>query len=276
VLFPELSNESSWSSNNLYPPDNYSPGSHDKVDWICTSDKACPYGCHIWSASINKRTSQSTETGCPWCAHLTGYICPHDNLSITHPELIKDWSQKNECLPEEYSSGSNELVWWRCNKDQNHPEWLAAIYNRTKSNTTGMPTPTGCPSCNKRSYSKKAIQWLDSIAYQENIYIQHAESPEGEYRIPGTKYKADGWCQETNTIYEFHGDIWHGNPELYDPNEINRVNCKSYGELYRATIERENVIKSLGYILVTTWESEWDRLEVTLPEVTWITFNFKR
>jgi hypothetical protein len=139
-----------------------------------------------------------------------------------------------------------------------------------------MPTPTGCPSCNKRSYSKKAIQWLDSIAYQENIYIQHAESPEGEYRIPGTKYKADGWCQETNTIYEFHGDIWHGNPELYDPNEINRVNGKSYGELYRATIERENVIKSLGYILVTTWESEWDRLEVTLPEVTWITFNFKR
>jgi len=37
---------------------------------------------------------------------------------------------------------------------------------------------------------------------------------------------------------------------------VNRVNKKSYGELYNSTCIKENYIKNLGYNLVTIWESD--------------------
>lgn len=55
-----------------------------------------------------------------------------------------------------------------------------------------------CPKCYS-SFSKKQIDWLNSIMKTENIYIQHAEN-DGEYTIPNTRYRADGYCKETNTM----------------------------------------------------------------------------
>lgn len=112
-----------------------------------------------------------------------------------------------------------------------------------------------------RNFSYKAIQWMDFISETENIYIQHAGNI-GEYRVPNTNYYVDGYCKETNTIYEFHGDVWHGNPELFKPEE----KCHPFnpdisaGELYSNTIERENEIKKLNYNLITIWENNWNKL----------------
>ena len=104
-------------------------------------------------------------------------------------------------------------------------------------------------------HSNQCIQWLESIMKNNNIHIQHAMNG-GEYKIPGTRYKADGYCAETNTIYEFHGDYWHGNPLIYESHYINQANYKSMGELYQKTIEKEEKIKELGYNLVVMWESD--------------------
>ena len=52
------------------------------------------------------------------------------------------------------------------------------------------------------------------INIQNNIYIQHAEN-DNEYLIPNTCFHANRYCKETNRIYEFHGDLWHGNLKLY-------------------------------------------------------------
>jgi len=116
---------------------------------------------------------------------------------------------------------------------------------------------TRCPECAKSTYSQKAISWLNEIAKKENINIQHAEN-DGEYRIPGTKYKADGYCKENNTIYEFYGDIWHGNLDLFDADEIIRPFLKECaGALYMKTMQREREIKKLGYNLITIWENNY-------------------
>ncbi|MGZ8924248.1 MAG: DUF7487 domain-containing protein [Nitrososphaeraceae archaeon] len=106
------------------------------------------------------------------------------------------------------------------------------------------------------NYSYKCIQWLESIMQQEGIYIQHAMNG-GEYKIPGTRYKADGYCFETNTIYEFHGDYWHGNPKVYLSDEINESIGKTMGDLYKKTIAKENKIRELGYNLVVVWEEDF-------------------
>lgn len=105
------------------------------------------------------------------------------------------------------------------------------------------------------------ISWLEQISLKENIFIQHALNI-GEYCIANTKYKADGYCEENNTIYEFHGDCFHGNPNVFSPEQY----CHPYNkkitaiELYEQTINRETEIKNLGYALITIWERDFKRI----------------
>lgn len=113
---------------------------------------------------------------------------------------------------------------------------------------------SGCSKCTSKSYSKLAMKWLESLGISN---LRTALSQEGEFTIPGSLYKADGYCEETNTIYEFHGDYWHGNPKVFDPNEINVVNKKTFGELYENTLRKKEYILSLGFKYVEMWESDY-------------------
>ncbi len=105
----------------------------------------------------------------------------------------------------------------------------------------------------KPQSKKSAVcaRWLNHISNEHQIILEH------EYRIPKTQYSADGYHRETNTIYEFHGDFYHGNPSKYNPEFLNTKANKTMGELYQKTIERENKIRSLGYNLVVMWESDF-------------------
>jgi len=103
------------------------------------------------------------------------------------------------------------------------------------------------------------INWLNLLQKLNNINIMHMENG-GEYKIPDTNFKADGYCQETNTIYEFNGDFWHGNPKRYDLNEINNVTKCTFGELYQKTLNKEKIIKEMGFNLIVIWESDWIKI----------------
>jgi len=115
---------------------------------------------------------------------------------------------------------------------------------------------TLCPKCCNNNFSKSQILWLLFLEKYYNINIQHASNG-GEYLIKNTNFKADGYCKENNTIYEYHGDYWHGNPNKFKQDDMNEVCNKTYKELYENTLKREKIIKDLGYNLVTIWESEW-------------------
>ena len=117
----------------------------------------------------------------------------------------------------------------------------------------------GCPKCCNNNYSKKQILWLNFLSKFYNMNIKHALN-DGEFKIPTTKYKADGYCEETNTIYEFHGDFWHGNPEIFNQDDINKKTNCSFQKLYEKTIIKETKIKELGYNLVVIWENKWDKI----------------
>lgn len=114
----------------------------------------------------------------------------------------------------------------------------------------------GCPKCSQGNFSGMSIKWLEYRAKIDNVEIQHAGN-EGEFKIPGTKYKADGYAKKTNTIYEFHGDHWHGNPRTKLRDKINASNGKTYGELYEMTLQKEKEIRALGYNYISIWEYDW-------------------
>jgi hypothetical protein len=116
----------------------------------------------------------------------------------------------------------------------------------------------GCPKCCFKQYSKISIEWLSFMEIKYFVTIKHAQNL-GEYLIPNSRYKADGYAENINTIFEFHGDFWHGNPKLYDQSKINpRIGLK-FGDLYKKTIEKSKYIKDNGYNIIEIWENDWKR-----------------
>ncbi|MBI95829.1 DUF723 domain-containing protein [bacterium] len=120
----------------------------------------------------------------------------------------------------------------------------------------------GCSRCCNTGHSKMQINWLNFISLYYGIYIQHAEN-DGEYSIPGSRYKADGYCLENNTIYEFHGDYWHGNPLLYNQERVTYFG-ETFGALYEKTKNKENYIEENGYNIKVMWESDWKKINKSI------------
>ena len=69
--------------------------------------------------------------------------------------------------------------------------------------------------------------------------IKHAlNGSEKKLTIGNKTYKADGFWEETNTVYEFYGCFWHGCLNCYKPNTINSKNQKDMGTLNDLTVEK--------------------------------------
>jgi len=130
----------------------------------------------------------------------------------------------------------------------------------------------GCSECAKITiikYSKQQIEWLNYCSISSG-FIQHAENV-GEFQIAGTGYYADGFQDETNTIYEFQGDFWHGNPKRFNKDTINPRTGTTYGSLYERTLNKIQKIEELGYTVLQMWESDWDQAKkaVKMLQTNW-------
>lgn len=251
--------EAEWDPDNAldgYFFDQITYSSNVIVKWICQNINKCPHGCHKWSTSPNKRTRTTVNkfmtsygTGCPYC-NGGGKICEHRNLETEFPDICLEWNYIfNDTDPCDYAPYSNKPVYWiHFTVDEIH------IWEDLISNRTGVKT--GCPQCSEAGCSKMQIAWLDSVARKENIHIIHKlNNDHKEYSIKGIG-KVDGYCISNNTIYEFNGDYWHGNPGKFDMNDVNPSAKKLYALLYKNTIEREQLILSKKYNLVVKWESD--------------------
>ena len=199
MQYPQLKTE--WDPRNLKAMSEYFITSTEKVSWICSKHNSCK--CHVWITAINVRTIQSH--GCPFCSN--NKCCSHNNLEVKKPNLKKEWHPDNKPMSL-YATHSSEKVKWICQKNTKHV-WSAVICDRTGK------LLAGCPQCSySKGYSKSQIIWLTEIEKIEEINIQHACKDGGEFVIPGIG-KVDGYCKENNTVYEYHGDYWHGNPKVY-------------------------------------------------------------
>jgi hypothetical protein len=138
AVYPILCEEWNYGMNQL-SPENYSISSHKKVFWKCKKENTCE--CHVWSATINSRTSTG-KSGCPFCKGKK--LCPHNNLLAIHPELCKEWHyDKNPFPPESYSPSSGKKIFWKCQKENTCEchVWYTSVAHRTE--TRGR----GCPYC---------------------------------------------------------------------------------------------------------------------------------
>ena len=109
----------------------------------------------------------------------------------------------------------------------------------------------------QENYSKISIAWLDYLSQKHRIKIQHALNG-GEKKLECLKGKLriDGFCEATNTVYEFQGCFWHGCKKCFDSDTINSKNQIDMRTLHRRTMEKNNKITSAGYNLVEIYECD--------------------
>lgn len=110
-----------------------------------------------------------------------------------------------------------------------------------------------------KKYSIGQIEWLEFIKISTPDIRYTLNHPEGEFKIPNSNYLADGYSKIKNCIYEYHGDFWHGNPVIYNSNDINQYVKKTYGELYSNTLKKQICCEEKGFMYKSIWESEWIR-----------------
>lgn len=67
----------------------------------------------------------------------------------------------------------------------------------------------------------------------------------------------DGWIAEQETVIEFHGDYFHGNPDKYAPTEYNTSLHSTFGDLYDRTLDRMRQLFEKGYTILYVWEKDF-------------------
>ena len=139
-----------------------------------------------------------------------------------------------------------------------------SIIKERRGHWTGKVPPDVTYSLGREpsNYSRMAINWLNKISKMENVEIQHAENG-GELRVElgnGRYYLLDGYCEETNTAYEFNGDVWHGNPECFSPEATPHPHSDvTARELHESQMEKERILSEMGFNVVSIWERDYRR-----------------
>ena len=228
-------------------------GAHAKILVRCAVNKD-----HSWWVSINNLIND--KTGCPHC-YIDNKLWNYEKLKLAISELkYSDGSQvctlemsEAEFLEAYEKDGVKAKIPVRCVVDQSH-NWWVSINNLINNKT-------GCPDCSITGYSKAEIEWIEFVMITEGIYIQHAKNG-GQVSICGRQ--VDGMCYETNSVYQFHGDYWHGNPARFDQNKIHpkyKEKELTYGDKYKETLIKDQELRDQGYNVIIMWESEWKEIK---------------
>jgi hypothetical protein len=116
----------------------------------------------------------------------------------------------------------------------------------------------------RKNYSQGQMQWLNYMCVETPDVRHILNHEDGEYRIPNSRYLADGYSVSNNRIYEYDGDFYHGNPKIYNQDDMNRKTKTTFGELYENTLNKKQFCEDSGYNIISIWESEWVRAKLTV------------
>jgi hypothetical protein len=118
-----------------------------------------------------------------------------------------------------------------------------------------------CPTCDySPKYSAISLRWLADMSSRYRIRIRNARSTDGEKQllVDGAVYRVDGFSDKYSVVFEFHGDCFHGNPNIYKlTDRPNPYSSKTARVLRSATIKRESAIHSAGFTVISIWESDY-------------------
>ena len=181
--------------------------------------------------------------GCPACGREQSNVAKLKEFDEYECEFMKLYGDKYDYSSVVWEGGSRPIM-VVCKR---HGEFQILPYLHKIGKE--------CQKCSNQ-HSGISMSWLLYMGVRYSTEIQHAQN-RGEFIIPDTRYKADGYAESINTIFEFHGDFWHGNPKVYNETDVNPRTNTTYGSLYESTVKKSNTIKEKGFELIEIWEHDW-------------------
>lgn len=141
-----------------------------------------------------------------------------------------------------------------------------------QSMPTGSPIRRHSDNNFKPVFSEKfgrlAWGYLEYVSHTTGNFIQHMYN-KGEKRIGQHGLPVDGFCEQTNTVYQVHGCMFHGHScHLTSGMDTNPLSGISMKELSKDTHDKEQYIKSLGYDLHIMYECHWRDLLRLDPDIS--------
>ena len=159
---------------------------YSDADYQRTADKV-EIVCPMHGGFMQAPTFHMAGSGCPACS-VVGRTSTKDGFARKASELHDNFYDYSQV---QYES-SHLPVKISCPKH--------GAFRQTPSNHLAGK---GCSGCNSR-HSRAATQWLEAMAEVLDVHIMHNGNG-GEFRVRPTTYRADGYCAETKTVFEFHG-----------------------------------------------------------------------
>jgi hypothetical protein len=128
TLRPDIADEWDYEKNGDLRPEHVTVQSTYKAWWKCKKS-------HSYTTRVYNRFS---GTNCPYCSGTLPIIGEND-LATLYPHLLDEWDYEKNGLkkPEDYTCGSNKMVWWKCPRGH---RWKASIVSRTVAHSK-------CPYC---------------------------------------------------------------------------------------------------------------------------------
>jgi predicted nucleic acid-binding Zn-ribbon protein len=197
-------------------------------------------------------SSHLNGRGCPDCANKSRSTSQRKSDDIFLAELVNRRGDRYLYLKTKYN-GATELITVTCRTHGDFDQ-------RADIHLAGA----NCPLCVIRVSAPE----FDFLNYLNIPNTKEAR----QYKIK--RYKIDGYDANTNTIYEFLGDYYHGNPMRFKPTDYNQKCHKTFKELYDGTFKKLHKLKELGYIVKYIWEYDWERFNNGIDkEPKIITYN---
>jgi hypothetical protein len=180
--------------------------------------------------------------------HLDGSGCPKCSLIDKN---IKQRSNTINFIEKSNKIHNGKYKYDKVNYQDNNTKVIITcpIHGDFLQKPSGHKRGYGCKSCTI-TVSKEETIWLDSLNIpniNRNISIL----------VNGYIFNVDAIDYESNTIYEFNGDYYHGNPEIYRGDVINKTINKTFGFLYEKTLKKEQILKDAGYNVKSIWEKDF-------------------
>jgi len=115
-----------------------------------------------------------------------------------------------------------------------------------------------CPHCkrNASAYSPVSEAWLLKL----NPSCKRATtSGEHTVRVGNSVFRVDGYDAKKKTIYEFLGDCWHGNLQVYKPRDRpHPYGSQTAAALHKATMNRmTKIAQRSGCKIIYVWEADF-------------------
>lgn len=253
--------------NNLLSYWDYDKNEIDPYDINAQANKK------VWIKCLKNYKHPSYEIGCnhfyegnrcPYCAGKK--VILEESIKSVNPNVNMIWSDKNTKRPEEYTSYSNKLVWWKC-ENGIHEDFCRSIAVMNIQNFH-------CPMCsneNKSSYLQMKVDtYLKELGYTANHEIDCTLLPKS--LITGRNLPYDNEIPELKLIIEVNG-LQHYNPDSCSwykhGAKRDNISLEEYIQKrqYYDDYKQEYALKhGYSFLIIPYWAEKNDEYKILIDE----------